>query len=78
MPSGGDDFVVAHEPGEDELFTDLPVVGRLDIARLNRAEPAAELLDAVVNDRPSHEYLLSLDDLIPGGDRSYPHFPLKT
>jgi hypothetical protein len=66
MPSWCDDFVDSHESREDELVTDFSVAGRFDIAGLDRAEPAAELLDAVVNECPSHEYLLSMDDLLPG------------
>ena len=39
MPSGCDDFVDSHEPGEDELVTDFSVAGRVDIAGLDRAKP---------------------------------------
>ena len=74
MPSGCDDFVDSHEPREDELVTDLSVVGRFGIAGLDRAEPFAELLDAVANECPSHEYLLSMDDLLPGWRPLIPQF----
>jgi len=74
MPSGCDDFVDSHEPREDELVTDLSVVGRFGIAGLDTAEPFAELLDAVANECPSHEYLLSMDDLLPEWRALIPQF----